>query len=126
MLRFRQFVTPRKLAFHAVTLLVVVGCAGLGYWQLKRGEGGNLRSYAYALEWPFFAAAAIYMWWKTLLDDLHGEKAAAAGAQGPDPAAELPASRAAAAAIEAEPDPELDAYNAYLADLDEAASAQSR
>ncbi|MGH3427424.1 MAG: transcriptional regulator, partial [Mycobacteriales bacterium] len=106
-----------------VTLLVVVGCAGLGYWQLKRGEDGNLRSYAYALEWPFFAAAAIYMWWKTLRDDLRGEKAA--GDQGPDPAAELPISRAATA-IEAEADPELDAYNAYLAELDEAASAQLR
>lgn len=103
-------------------LLVVIVCIALGYWQLRRGEAGNLRSYAYALEWPFFAAAAGYMWWRTMREDCEdmAEQENPRNVDGgslTDPPPQLPRSTAALTFHEVEPDPELDAYNAYLADL---------
>ena len=126
MFRSRLLWTPRKLGFHAFILCVVVVCSALGYWQLRRGEDGNPRSFGYALEWPFFAGAAIYMWWRTLRDELKGLTQQRPDSSAPDPAATLPASTVMRAPEDAEPDPELDAYNAYLADLDRAATAGSR
>ncbi len=100
-------------------LLVVIVCIALGYWQLRRGEAGNLRSYAYALEWPFFAAAAGYMWWRTMREDIAEQEnpSNVDGDSPTDPSPQLPRSTVALTFHEVEPDPELDAYNAYLADL---------
>ncbi len=113
------------MAFHVTMLLVVIACLGLGYWQLRRGEAGNLRSYPYAIEWPFFAGAAGYMWWRTMREDADGERAAASG-HADGECSRLPVSagrlnRSTARYVEPEPDPELDAYNAYLAELHRAA-----
>ncbi len=100
-------------------LLVVIVCVALGYWQLRRGEAGNLRSYAYALEWPFFAAAAGYMWWRTMREDITEQESShtSEGGDPTDPPPQLPRSTTALTFHEVESDPELDAYNAYLADL---------
>ncbi len=109
-------------------LLVVAVCLALGYWQLRRGEAGNLRSYAYAIEWPFFAGAAAYMWWRTMRDDTTSDRAGALS-DGADTsqfsaATQPPGYLKPEHYAEPEPDPELDAYNAYLADLHRAATGQ--
>jgi hypothetical protein len=47
-------------------LIVVPTFAWLCLWQVHRALGGNDLSWAYVFEWPFFAAYAIYMWWRPL------------------------------------------------------------
>ena len=47
-------------------LTAVVAFCLLARWQVRRALSGNTLSWAYAFEWPFFAAYAIYMWWKLL------------------------------------------------------------
>ena len=41
----------------------------LGWWQLDRALSGNTLSWVYTFEWPFFAAYAIFMWWKLLHEE---------------------------------------------------------
>ncbi len=66
----RRLLTPRWVAF---TLLVVVAvCAFLfmAWWQLHRFESstGSWQNLGYTLQWPFFAAFAVYLWWRLLRD----------------------------------------------------------
>lgn len=106
----RVLFTPRWLVRHAVLLVLLAGFGGLAWWQAIRAGEGNLRSYAYAVEWPIFAAFVIYVWWKTVQDELHPERAT------PRPSkdrAELPVNTE----IDDSDDPELAEYNRYLARL---------
>ena len=124
------WLTRKAIWLHVFMVVVATTCLALGWWQLKRGEAGNMRSYAYALEWPFFAGAAIYMWFRTLREDTAAARNAAAGiTPAPDQPEDLPefsspAARQAALdrLAEDDPDPELDAYNAYLASLNQPAA----
>jgi len=94
---------------HLTVLVVVSGCLALGWWQLHRALGGNDLSWAYAFEWPFFAAYGVYLWWK-----LVHEPPEATSAEGRTAASVSPVSPAPEPTEE---DEELAAYNRYLADL---------
>jgi hypothetical protein len=127
----RIWFTPRALKLHAVILIVVPGFMALCIWQLYRALGGNELSWAYVFEWPFFAAYAIYMWWRFVHEapDASAAPAAAAAAAAVAP---VPSASPTAAAPEPEPasssteqaedsedseEAELAAYNEYLAQL---------
>ena len=45
-------------------LLAIPVCVLLAVIELLRALGGNGRSWAYTLEWPFFAGFIGYMYWK--------------------------------------------------------------
>jgi hypothetical protein len=45
-----------------VTLVLVAAFLALAWWQVRRAGEGNLRSYAYAVEWPVFAGFVVFMW----------------------------------------------------------------
>lgn len=109
----RRLLAPRWLVIHAVAAGLVLLFVTFGLWQLHRGESGNTRSYAYALEWPSFALLVIGFWVKLVRDEARNtsERAADADLAGPDPAPE-PSRRSAARAADAA---ELAAYNRYLA-----------
>ncbi|HEY9388949.1 MAG TPA: hypothetical protein VIR27_04145 [Mycobacteriales bacterium] len=64
----RSMLHPRWLALHLLAIVLTVAFLALGWWQLGRGEAGNLRSYAYALEWPTFALFVLFMWWRVIRD----------------------------------------------------------
>lgn len=64
--RRRFLLTPRWLALHALTVVLTIAFFALGWWQLKRGEAGNTRSFAYALQWPTFALFVCFMWWSII------------------------------------------------------------
>ncbi|MBO0829336.1 MAG: hypothetical protein J2P24_16300 [Streptosporangiales bacterium] len=125
----RRLLTPKWLALHALTVLLVLSFCFLAYWQFRRGEAGNARSWGYAFQWPAFAIFVVYMWIRMVREELHPVEDApraddAAGSAGTDP---LPVATIGAAAYDDEDDdPELDAelaeYNRYLADLNERAS----
>jgi hypothetical protein len=97
---------------------LVLGFLGLGWWQLGRAAGGNTLSWAYTVQWPVFAGFVAFVWVGEVRRELRGRHpvgpARAADEVPSRPPARRPVrveSRAAATAD----DPELAAYNAYLA-----------
>src|SRR5215475_10999757 len=122
--RWRFLVSPRWLAWHAFAVATAWGMLWLGDWQFHRAEGGNALSWAYTFEWPIFVIFGVVFWAKTIVDGWREQGAPAAAGQGPatpdrGDALELPAGAHTAAEADdgAADDPELAAYNAYLARL---------
>jgi DNA-binding transcriptional regulator of glucitol operon len=135
--------TPAWIARHALALVLVAGFLGLGWWQFSRAAGGNTLSWGYAFEWPVFAAFVVFIWFREVQLErrrsrpsppeqpvppaLETPAGTAPGAAGPaaatasDPLDGRPVRlgrpvRVPAAAPRADDDdPELVAYNAYLA-----------
>jgi hypothetical protein len=107
--------TPAWLVRHAVALTLVVAFLALGWWQIGRAAGGNLLSYAYAVEWPLFAGFVVFVWAKEV------RRARAARSDRPTTAAaEPPPLRSTRPARvgpgwESGDDEQLAAYNRYLA-----------
>ena len=119
--RWWFLITPRWLAWHAFAVLASWGMLWLGDWQFHRAEGGNALSWAYTFEWPIFTVFGVVFWGKTIFDEwkTRGNSAVLAGAAaGVDDDLGLPASaHVAPYEDDVEDDPELVAYNAYLASL---------
>jgi hypothetical protein len=114
---WRFLVTPRWIGWHLLMVVSFAGMLWLGDWQLRRAMSGNGLSWAYTFEWPLFAAFAVVFWARTIRDEFRirrGDPLQARQA-GPD----LPAGAGApvAALADDEDDPELRAYNEYLARL---------
>ncbi|MGD0082720.1 MAG: hypothetical protein ABSD78_05915 [Acidimicrobiales bacterium] len=121
----------RAIVLHVALVLAVPSFLVLGFWQLSRALSGNLLSWAYVFEWPFFAGYATWMWWKLLHEDQPVPRAerTAAGGDGGDGEVETYDAAARPTAVAAghaprddfdpydESDPELAAYNRYLAGL---------
>ena len=125
--RWHFLFTPRWLGWHLFAVVATLGMLWLGDWQFHRAESGNALSWAYTFEWPIFAIFGVVFWAKTIRDELK-PPAPPAEAEG----IELPVSAGAAAgpgsgaldgqhsrAGEEAEDPELVAYNAYLARLNQ-------
>jgi hypothetical protein len=116
----RVWLSPRALKLHAVILAVVPGFMALCIWQVYRALGGNELSWAYVFEWPFFAAYAVYMWWRFVheVPDTPADTGTAATVPpaGAD-AGGTPAPATPDHGRQDEEDAELAAYNAYLAQL---------
>ena len=68
------------MTLHLALVVAVPVFLALGAWQLTRALHGNLLSWAYTFEWPFFACYATWMWWRLV----HEETAPPAGAH-PEP-----------------------------------------
>lgn len=132
----RQLWTPAWILRHLAMLIVVAGFLALGWWQISRAAAGNTLSWAYAVEWPVFAAFVVFIWAREVRQVL---RRAAPGADRPDPepvpaptapvsapaptpAVPAPAIRrpvrirsARSAPVPEPDDPQLAAYNDYLA-----------
>lgn len=140
--RWLFLLTPRWLGWHAFAVAATIGMLWLGNWQFHRAESGNPLSWGYTFEWPFFALAGLAFWMKTIRDEFKvpGGEADPSGAPASDdgasaPAGELPLPRAAAGTrgpgsadddADDEDDPELAAYNVYLARLNDQSRDQGR
>lgn len=119
-LRSRRLLSPPWLALHALALALVVAFLWLGWWQIRRAAAGNLLSYAYAVEWPVFAAFVVLLWLKEVRAVLRPPAPNSdEPPPTPQPAADgyIPFSAAVARpqAPGDDADPELAAYNRYLA-----------
>jgi hypothetical protein len=129
--RWLFLLSPRWLTWLAFTVVCAIGMLLLGAWQLHRAQTGNALSWGYTFEWPIFALFVVVFWGKTVIDEARypGGRAkhdAAPGVAGPAddedlalPGTGLPhtAHTAALTDDEAADDPDLAAYNAYLARL---------
>jgi DNA-binding transcriptional regulator of glucitol operon len=113
----RRLLAPQWLAWHALTVAVAVLFLRLGLWQWHRAVAtGSPQNMGYALQWPAFALFAVAVWWRVCRDAVRPPKAAAPAA----PARRRPAPEPAPAApVTDEEDPQLAAYNRYLAELNE-------
>lgn len=120
------WLSPRALRLHAVILIVVPAFLAMCVWQITRALGGNELSWAYVFEWPLFAAYAVYMWWRLLHEasPVTPPVTAGTGSGGqethPPDAVHPNGARPEDQHPSPEPeDPDLAAYNAYLAELAE-------
>lgn len=109
----RRFLTPGWLGLHAIALTLFLSFLWFGWWQFDRAQQGNDRSWAYTFEWPIFAIFVVVMWIKMMRDELgdDGEPAETAA----EPAE--PVTTEQIIRQHEEDDPELAAYNRYLARL---------
>lgn len=112
----RRLFTPGWLGLHLLAVTLFGVFLFFGWWQLDRAQAGNDRSWAYTFEWPIFAVFVVVMWVKMMRDTLSDD---GSGGQ-PEPVAAESAVPSTTEEIirehEAE-DPELAAYNRYLARL---------
>jgi len=109
----RRFVTPGWLGRHALLVLAVAVLLAIGWWQLDKGRGpGGWQNYGYALQWLLFAAFAVFLWCKAVLDELDPSRADAR-----EPTPHLPVLQRQAPAPTDDEDDELAAYNRHLAEL---------
>jgi len=112
----------RAVALHVLLAVVVPGCLAAGWWMYSRATHGDNIAWVYTVEWPFFACYAVYMWWKLLHDDPAARRAAM---QPPSGATVRGITTRPGGAVPEgfdpydESDPELAAYNRYLASLHE-------
>jgi hypothetical protein len=125
---------PKWLLLHAFALAACAAMIWLGQWQWRVAirHHGDLRNYAYALQWWAFVGFTVLMWGRIVTDHLRSGTAdqTPAGADGPvaEPAVgpgAAPGGRyrgytLAASSPDAETDPERRRFNAYLAQLDAA------
>ncbi len=83
---------------HLGLVLAELVCLSAFIIEISRALGGNDLSWAYVFEWPFFGAYALYMWRKLLASERSEQNDQRSVAEVPD-------------------DPELIAWNAYLAQV---------
>jgi hypothetical protein len=104
---WRRWLSRRALRLHLALLIVVPGCLAAGLFELTRALAGNQLSWVYVFEWPFFAAFSGRLWWRLL----HEEESSSASFGA------APAAGAGGPADDEPADPQLRAWNEYLARL---------
>jgi hypothetical protein len=117
----RRFLAPRWLATHLLLVLCCAVMVRLGIWQWHVGgiRHGDLRNYAYALQWWAFCGFAVFFWVRLMRDARRSPQVTPPAAQDPPSRPQyrryaMPQSRDIQAG-----DGELSEYNAYLRSLDE-------
>jgi len=92
------------LRIHAGLVIAEAICIPAFIFETSRALHGNTLSWAYVIEWPVLALYAIYMWAKMLKEE-----------RGDDRRSKQQAMRAALPHRDEDDDPELRAWNDYLA-----------
>lgn len=115
----RVLLSPRWWALHVAVVAVVLGFLRLGEWQWHRAHAasGTLQNFGYAFEWPVFAAFVVFFWFRTVRDEVRPRSAPPPTADDPAAAGPVVPRKGAPVEPDGEPDPELAAYNEYLARL---------
>ncbi len=120
--------TPAWIARHVLAIVLATGCLVLGWWQFGRASEGNSISWGYMFEWPVFAGFVVFLWWREVqLARKKPERAELATKDEPAtkdedqsrlPGTPVTVGRPVRVAVRSTPDaddPDLVAYNDYLA-----------
>lgn len=123
----RRFVSPKWWGLHALLVGSLLLCYRLGLWQWTKGHRsyGSWVNLAYGVQWWVFAAFAVFLYAKLVLDELdpsspEEREARQARSQPPLP----PVVQRQAPAPADDEDDELAAYNRYLQSLHQKGSAR--
>ncbi len=120
----------RALWAHLAIAIWVPGCSLACWWQVQVALSGDDLGWVYSVMWPCFAVFGIVFWWHLVHDD--PEKIGTRGLRRLQRTAEGPAGAEArrrseeAIRFAEEHDPELAAYNDYLAELSRQDDGQQR
>ncbi|HTW18885.1 MAG TPA: transcriptional regulator [Mycobacteriales bacterium] len=132
--------SPKWWGLHLFVVVLVLVFLRLGLWQWHRAQSpsGGIQNWAYAFQWPLFAAFGIVLWWRTLRIEAAGEAdetgtkprpLSSRFAAPPLPKPEIEHRDGVRIGITTPPaevdedDDEVNAYNAYLARLNARAEA---
>ena len=114
---FSRLLTPKWVALHLLVAALFIATFFLGYWQLSKAEnGGGAVNWSYALQWPLYGFMGLWFYIRMVREELHR-----------DPDEDEPGNALVLyqrPRIDTTGDPELAAYNAYLAELNEKALGQ--
>jgi DNA-binding transcriptional regulator of glucitol operon len=115
----RRLLAPKWLLGHVAVVVLAVVFLRLGLWQWHRAVATHsAQSLGYSLQWPLFAAFGIAVWVRICRDvvrpPVDTKPTRPARRPAPEPAPAVP--------VTDEEDPELAAYNRYLARLNEGSS----
>lgn len=119
----RVWLTKRALVATVLIVIWVPGCALAAWWQVTVALSGNDLAYLYSVEWPVFAILGVVAWWFRVHDDPNDVGQRRFRRLRSEQGAHAEPLEAARRRAEDE-DPELRAYNDYLASL--AASAPTK
>jgi DNA-binding transcriptional regulator of glucitol operon len=112
-----RLLTPKWVLMHLLVAALFVSTFFLGYWQLSKAEaGGGAVNWSYAVQWPLYGFMGLGFYIRMCRMELNR-----------DPADDEPGSDVVLyqrPRIDTTGDPELAAYNAYLAELNERALGQ--
>lgn len=105
-------ITPRRLAIVGVSVLSLVVCLGLAWWQWQRYESasGTWQNLGYVLQWPLFGLFPAFLFWR--MRKLRQQHAGA-----PPPVPEAAPPPRPAVRQDDDVDPVRAEYNRYLAQL---------
>jgi hypothetical protein len=114
---YRRVLTVKWVLLHLLVVALFVGTFFAGYWQLSKAEGGGgAVNWSYAVQWPLYGFMGVWFYSRMLRTELTR-----------DPDADDPGNAVVLyqrPRIDTTGDPELAAYNAYLAELNERALGQ--
>jgi hypothetical protein len=108
--------TATKWKLHITLFAGLTLCVIAFTVEIRRAVHGHWGAWVYVVEWPVFAIFGTYVWWRLLHQGTESDRAAS----------EQPATPIAGAQSEpAEPDAELDAWNAYVERLRQSEEGRS-
>ena len=112
-----RLLTPKWVLLHVIVAALFVATFLLGYWQLSKAEaGGGAVNWSYALQWPLYGVMGLWFYLRMVRDERRR-----------DPDEDQPGNAVVLyqrPRIDTTGDPELAAYNAHLAELNERALGQ--
>lgn len=112
-----RLLTPKWVLLHLLVAALFVGTWFLGYWQLSKAEaGGGAVNWSYAAQWPLYGVMGLWFYVRMVREELRR-----------DPDEDQPGHAVVLyqrPRIDTTGDPQLAAYNAHLAELNERALGQ--
>lgn len=123
--RLLKLLLPKWVLLHLVTIAVCGAMIWLGRWQWDAAHRhhGEIRNYAYALQWWAFTGFTLVMWLRIVRDYLHPGRLTSTSSTPAVDDVEEPARYIGYLPPTERPvdhDPERARFNAYLAELNSA------